>query len=141
MELREEPEDTAPTPPGPDMPQEELEPKEEVVYLSDDEDAEFAQGGVQPPSPPQDGSAEVGVPSFSMGWTTRIHHKSSYDTPSHHRLVSMLSAYFMDWDPAFEYVCWEHKHPLESYLLEVQCAYLHQGRGDGYLSAGPVFFP
>jgi hypothetical protein len=87
MELREEPEDTTPTPPPspdqasePDMPQEELEPKEEVVYLSDDENAEFAQGGEQPPSPPQDGSAEVGVPSFSMGWTTRIHHKSSYDT-------------------------------------------------------------
>jgi hypothetical protein len=112
MELREEPEDTAPTPPPspdqapkPDMPQEELEPKEEVVYLSDDEDAEFAQGGEQPPSPPQDGSAKVGVPSFSMGWTTRIHHKSSYDTPSHHRLVGMLNAYFTDWDPAFEYVC------------------------------------
>jgi hypothetical protein len=112
MELKEELEDTAPTPPPspvqapePDMPQEELEPKEEVVYLSDDEDAELAQDGEQPSSPPQDGSAEVGVPSFPMGWTTRIHHKSSYDTPLHHRLVGMLSAYFMDWDPAFEYVC------------------------------------
>jgi hypothetical protein len=52
MEPQEEPEDTAPTPPpsleqAPELvlPQEELEPKEEVVYLSDDEDVELAQGG------------------------------------------------------------------------------------------------
>jgi hypothetical protein len=112
MEPKEEPKDTTPTPPPspvqalePDMPQEELEPKEEVVYLSDDEDDELAQDGEHPPSPPQDGSAEVGVPSLPMGWITKIHHKPSCDTPSHHRLVGMLSAYFTDWDPAFEYVC------------------------------------
>jgi hypothetical protein len=49
-----------------------------------------------------------------MGWITRIHHKSSHDTPSHHRLGDILNAYFTDWDPAIEYVCWEHKHPLEA---------------------------
>jgi hypothetical protein len=96
------------------MPQEELEPKEEVVYLRDDEDDEFAQDGEQPSSPPQDGSAKVGVPSLPMGWITKIHHKSSCDTPSHHRLVGMLSAYFTDWDLAFEYVYWEHKHQLKA---------------------------
>jgi hypothetical protein len=55
MEPQEEQEDTAPTPPPspvqmpePDLPQEELEPKEEVVYLSDDEDDELAQDGEQP---------------------------------------------------------------------------------------------
>jgi hypothetical protein len=75
MEPQEEPKDTAPTPPPspvqapePVLPQEELEPKEEVVYLSDDEDDELAQDGEQPPSPPQDGSAEVGVSSLPMGW-------------------------------------------------------------------------
>jgi hypothetical protein len=121
MEPKEEPEDTAPTPPlspvqAPelDMSQEEFEPKEEVVYLSDEEEDELAQEGEQPLSPPQDGSTEVGVPSLPMGWIIKIHHKSSCDTPSHHRLVGMLSAYFMDWDPAFEYVCWEHEHPLEA---------------------------
>jgi hypothetical protein len=103
MEPKEELEDIAPTPPPssvqvpePDMPQEEFEPKEEVVYLSDDEDDELAQDGEQPPSPPQDGSAEVGVPFLPMGCITKIHHKSSCDTPSHHRLVGMLSAYFTD---------------------------------------------
>jgi hypothetical protein len=52
MEPKEEPEDTTLTPPPSpvqapelDMPQEELEPKEEVVYLSDDEDDELAQDG------------------------------------------------------------------------------------------------
>jgi hypothetical protein len=33
------------------------------------------------------------VPPLPMGWITKIHHKSSCDTPSHHRLVGMLSAY------------------------------------------------
>jgi hypothetical protein len=52
VEPQEEPEDTAPTPPPstvqalePVFPQEELEPKEEVVYLSDGEDDELAQDG------------------------------------------------------------------------------------------------
>jgi hypothetical protein len=91
MEPQEELEDTTPTPPPSPMqtpelvlPQEELEPKEEVIYLSDDEDDELAQDGEQPPSPPQNGSTEVGVPTLPMGWITNIHHKSSCDTPSHH---------------------------------------------------------
>jgi hypothetical protein len=121
MEPHEEPEDAAPTPPPspiqvPELvlPQEDLELEEEVVYLSDDEDNEPAQDGEQPPSPPEDGSTEVGVMSLPMGWIIKVHHKSSRDTLSHHRLIGMLSAYFTDWDPTFEYVCWEHKHPLEA---------------------------
>jgi hypothetical protein len=112
MEPHEEPEDAAPTPPPspvqapePVLPEEYLEPKEEVVYLSDDEDDELAQDGEQPLSPTQDGSAEVGVSSLPMGWITKVHHNSSCDTPSHHRLIGMLSAYFTDWDSVFEYVC------------------------------------
>jgi hypothetical protein len=121
MEPHEEPEVIAPTlPPSPVqvpepvLPQEDLEPKEQVAYLSDDEDDDPAQDGEQPPSPPQDGSTEVGVPSLPMGWITKVHHKSSCDIPSHHRLIGTLSAYFTDWDPTFEYVCWEHKHHLEA---------------------------
>jgi hypothetical protein len=55
-ELQEELEDTTPTPPStpdqapePVLPQEEIEPKEEVIYLSADEDVELAHNGGQPP--------------------------------------------------------------------------------------------
>jgi hypothetical protein len=48
------------------------------------------------------------VPPPSMGWTMKIYHKARGDAVSHHRLVGMLSAYFADWHPAVEYVCWEY---------------------------------
>jgi hypothetical protein len=48
-----------------------------------------------------------------MGWTVKIYHKAGGDAVSHHRLVEMLSAYFADWHPTMEYVCWEYTHPLE----------------------------
>jgi hypothetical protein len=48
-----------------------------------------------------------------MGWTIKIYHKARGDFVSHHRLVGMLAAYFDDWNPAMEYVCWEYTHPLE----------------------------
>jgi hypothetical protein len=43
----------------------------------------------------------------------RIYHKTGGDSVSHRRLVGMLAAYFADWNPAVEYVCWEYTHPLE----------------------------
>jgi hypothetical protein len=43
----------------------------------------------------------------------KIYHKAGGDAVSHHRLVGMLSAYFADWHPAMEYVCWEYTHLLE----------------------------
>jgi hypothetical protein len=48
-----------------------------------------------------------------MGWTVKIYHKNGGNAVSHLRLVGMLSAYFADWHPAVEYVCWEYTHPLE----------------------------
>jgi hypothetical protein len=48
-----------------------------------------------------------------MGWTVKIYHKARGNVVSHHRLLGMLSAYFADWHPAVEYVCWEYTHPLE----------------------------
>jgi hypothetical protein len=43
----------------------------------------------------------------------KIYHKARGDSVSHHRLVGMLAAYFADWNPIVEYVCWEYTHPLE----------------------------
>jgi hypothetical protein len=48
-----------------------------------------------------------------MGWTVKIYHEARGNSVSHHRLVGILAAYFADWNPAVEYVCWEHTHPLE----------------------------
>jgi hypothetical protein len=97
----------------PAPPQEEPEPKEDpkIIEIEDDEEEE-ANGGEQPSSPPPDAAAEE-VPPPPMGWTVKIYHKAGEDAVSHHRLVGMLSAYFADWYPAVEYVCWEYTHPLE----------------------------
>jgi hypothetical protein len=91
----------------------EPEPEEdlEITEIEDDEEEE-ANGGEQPPSPPHDEAIED-VPSPPMGWTVKIYHKAGGDAVSHHRLVGMLSAYFADWHPAMEYICWEYTHPLE----------------------------
>jgi hypothetical protein len=43
----------------------------------------------------------------------KIYHKAGGDAVSHHQLVGMLSAYFANWHPAVEYICWEYTHPLE----------------------------
>jgi hypothetical protein len=98
---------------APAPPQEEPEPEEdsEIIEIEDDEEEE-ANGGEQPPSPPHDEAAED-VPPPPMGWTVKIYHKAGGDAVSHHRLVGMLSAYFTDWHPAVEYVCWEYTHLLE----------------------------
>jgi hypothetical protein len=86
--------------------QEEPEPKEdpEIIEIEDDKEEE-ANGEEQPPSPPHD-EAAGDVPSPSMGWTVKIYHKDGGNAVSQHRLVRMLSAYFADWHPAVEYVCW-----------------------------------
>jgi hypothetical protein len=85
--------------------QEEPEPEEdpEIIEIEDDEEEE-ANGGEQPPSPPP-GAATEDVPPPPMGWTMKIYHKAGGNAVSHHRLVEMLSAYFVDWHPAVEYVC------------------------------------
>jgi hypothetical protein len=80
------------------------------VIEDDDEDAD---GGEQAPPQPQDEAANDDVPPPLMGWTVKIYHKTGGDSVSHRRLVGMLTAYFADWNPAVEYVCWEYTHPLE----------------------------
>jgi hypothetical protein len=65
------------------------------------------------PSPPQDDPAGEDVPPPPIGWTVKTYHKPRCDTASHHRLVGILIAYYVDWDPTVEYVCNEYTHPLE----------------------------
>jgi hypothetical protein len=98
----------------PAPPQEEPEPEEdpEIIVIEDDEE-EDADGGEQPLSPPHDEATDDDVPPPPMGWTVKIYHKSRGDSVSHRRLVGMLAAYFSNWNPAVEYVCWEYTHPLE----------------------------
>jgi hypothetical protein len=92
---------------------EEPEPEEdpEIIVIEDDEEEE-ANGGEQPSSPSQNKAADE-VPPPPMGWIVKIYHKAGGDSISHHRLVGMLAAYFADWHPAVEYICWGYTHPLE----------------------------
>jgi len=97
----------------PELSQVESEPKEdpqEVILIFDDEE-EGAPGGGQPSSLPQDEPTEDDEPP-PMGWTRKVYHKPSLNTPSHHQLVGMLEAYFSDWDATVEYSCTEYTHPL-----------------------------
>jgi hypothetical protein len=95
-------------------PQPEPEPEEEPeLILIEDEEEDDADGGEQPPSLPHDEATEDDVPPPPIGWTVKIYHKARGDSVSHHRLVGMLTAYFADWNPAVEYVCWEYTHSLE----------------------------
>ena len=88
------------------------EEPQEVILISDDEEEEGAAiGGGQRPSPPQDEPAEDDDPP-PMGWTRKVYHKPSCNTPSHHRLVGILEAYFSDWDATVEYSYTEYTHPL-----------------------------
>jgi hypothetical protein len=57
-----------------------------------------------------------------MGWTVKIYHKARGDSVSHHRLMRMLTAYFADWHPAVQYVCWEYTHPLEDTYWKVRAS-------------------
>jgi hypothetical protein len=61
-----------------------------VIEDDEEKDAE------QPPPPPHDEAANDGVPPPPMGWTMKIYHKTGHDSISHHRLVRMLAAYFVD---------------------------------------------
>jgi hypothetical protein len=99
------------------------EPQEEAPQ----EQEQAAEAPVQAPVPPQpepepeeeheliliDAVVDDDMPPPPMGWTVKIYHKTGGDSVSHYRLVGMLAAYFADWNPAVEYVCWEYTHPLE----------------------------
>jgi hypothetical protein len=89
--------------------------------IEDDEEEE-ANGGGQPLSPPHDEVADDDVPPVPMGWTVKIYHKAGGDSVSHHRLVGILAAYFIDWNSAVEYVCWECTHPLEDTYWKIRAS-------------------
>jgi hypothetical protein len=96
-----------------DPPQPEPEPKEEPkLILIEDYEEDDADRGEQPPSPPNDEATDDDVPP-SNGVDCEDLQQDWGDSVSHRRLVGMLAAYFSDWNPAMEYVCWEYTHPLE----------------------------
>jgi hypothetical protein len=97
---------------APAPPLEEPEPEEDPKIIEIEDDEEEANGGGQPPSPPHH-EAAGDMPPPPMGWTVRIYHRNGGNVVSHLRLVGMLTAYFADWHPAVEYVCWEYTHPPE----------------------------
>jgi hypothetical protein len=75
-----------------------------------------------------------------MGWTVKIYHKARGDAVSHHRLVGMLSAYFADWHPAVEYVCWEYTHPLEDTYWKARVSIFLKDEEKGGIPAGQDVF-
>jgi hypothetical protein len=69
-----------------------------------------------------------------MGSTVRIYHKARGDSVSYHRLVGMLAAYFADWHPAVEYVCWEYMHPLEDTYWKARASIFPKDEEKGHTS-------